>query len=332
MLYRTAINRLPLRIKTMPTLHKNTPLVISKTYSERLVAKVWLKMDARQPSGSFKLRGIGYVCQTYKKEGAKGLICASGGNAGLAVAYAGRQLNLPVTIIVPKTTSQLAIDAIKKEKAIVCVKGESYQEAHEYALKLTSATQRYVHSYDDPLLWHGHATLVDEIRASNIVPDLMVLSVGGGGLLCGVLEGLARNGWDTIPILAVETHGAHSLASALEAKEHLTLKNITSIATSLGAKKVAQQAFEQSQKHKVIPHVVSDREAVEACLQFAKDHQIIVEPACGAALAALAKVHPSTHQKRQIVVIVCGGVGTDLNQLQYWQRHLPPHSMPPANE
>lgn len=316
----------------MPILHKNTPLVLSKTYSERLSAKVWFKMDANQPSGSFKLRGIGHVCKTYKKEGSKGLICASGGNAGLAVAYAGRKLGLPVTIVVPKTTSQRAIDAIEKEKASVCVNGESYQEAHEYALTLTSDTHRYVHSFDDPLLWEGHATLVDEIHATGIVPDLIVLSVGGGGLLCGVLEGVARNGWGTIPILAVETHGAHSLASALEAKEHLALKNITSIATSLGAKKVAQQAFEQSQKHEVIPHVVSDREAVEACLQFAKDHQIIVEPACGAALAALAKAHPGTHQKKHIVVIVCGGVGTDINQLLYWQHHLPPDSMPLANE
>ena len=281
---------------------------------------VWLKMEAQQPTGSFKLRGISHACISYQKKGARGFICASGGNAGIAVAYTGKNLGIPVTIVVPETTSQRAIDAIEKEQAHVIVHGKSYHEAYTEALGLISKEQIYIHSFDDPLLWEGHASMIDEIKAAEITPDQIVLSVGGGGLLCGVLEGLARNQWSHIPVLAVETHGAHSLAHALANQKHLAIDQISSIATSLGAKKVARKAFEEAQKKTVSNHVVSDREAVEACLQFAKDHQLIVEPACGAALAPVYARHPSLKDKKSIIVIVCGGVGVGIEQLKVWYK------------
>lgn len=307
----------------MHPLHSNTPLVISKPMSQRTGATVYVKMEALQPSGSFKLRGIGHVCQAYQQQGALALICASGGNAGLAVAYAGRQLGLAVTIIVPKTTSQKAMDAIVKEKANIYVYGKDYHEAHEYALSLSTPQQPYVHSYDNPLLWSGHASLIDELKATSIVPDLIVLSVGGGGLLCGVVEGLVRNGWSQTPILAVETKGAHALALSMQAQKIKALSQINSVATSLGARQIAQKAFEYSQQHPVISHVLSDQTAVASCLRFYDEQHLVVEPACGAALAAIYQPHPILSDKSNIVVIACGGVGTSLEQLQQWQTNLP---------
>ena len=104
----------------------------------------------------------------------------------------------------------------------------------------------------------------------------------------------------------------------LNNQNHLGIDKISSIATSLGAKKVARKAFEEAQKKTVSNHIVSDREAVAACLQFSKDHQLVVEPACGAALAPVYAGHPSLKDKKNILVIVCGGVGVGIEQLEAW--------------
>ena len=131
--------------------------------------------------------------------------------------------------------------------------------------------------FDDPVIWDGHGTIIDEIRNSGLHPDMVVLSVGGGGLLCGIIDGLRRNAMPDVPVLAVETMGAHSLWASLQAGRHLEIEDITSVATSLGAKKVAEAAFTLSRQHPVISRCVSDAQAIDACLKFAEDHRLLVE-------------------------------------------------------
>lgn len=303
-------------------LHIGTPLIESVPLSRRVKSKIWLKMEALQPSGSFKLRGIGYACQHYFCEGAKRFISSSGGNAGIAVAYSGRKLGLPVTVVVPETTTKRAIEAIEQEDAEVIIKGATWQEAHHYSLDLTDPDSVYVHPFDNPLLWTGHATIIDEVRKLNLHPDAVVLSVGGGGLLCGIIEGLHRNNMPNVPILAVETEGADSLSASLKAGRHVELDGIKSIATSLGAKKVAKAAYDWCNKHEVVSHVVSDIEAVDSCLKFSNDHRILVEPACGASLAALNNPADFLKDKDCILVIVCGGAAVTISQLESWKREL----------
>jgi L-serine/L-threonine ammonia-lyase len=303
-------------------LHVETPLFESVRLSRLVPGQVWLKMEALQPASSFKLRGIGNVCQHYIARGAKKFISSSGGNAGLAVAYSGRKLGLPVTVVVPKSTGSQARAAIEQENGEVIVVGDSWQEAHEYALDLTDETSFYIHPFDNPVIWEGHASMIDEVKEAGIRPDVVVLSVGGGGLLCGVLEGLHRNDWADVPVLAVETEGAASLAACLKAGKHVELENITSIATTLGAKRVASKAWEWCSVHEVISHVVPDLATVESCLRFADDHRVLVEPACGASLAALYNPHGFLQDKRCILVVVCGGAGVSIEQLQRWKAEL----------
>jgi L-serine/L-threonine ammonia-lyase len=279
-------------------------------------------MEALQPSGSFKLRGIGLACQHYLSKGAKRLLSSSGGNAGIAVAYSGRKLGLPVTVVVPETTTKRAIAAIRQEKAEVIIKGATWQEAHHYSLGLIGPESVLVHPFDDPLLWTGHATIIDEIKKSNLQPDAVVLSVGGGGLLCGIIEGLYRNNMPEVPILAVETEGADSLSASIKAGQHIEIDNITSIATSLGAKKVAKAAYDWCYTHEIISHVVSDAEAIESCLKFANDHRILVEPACGASLAVLFNPVDFLKDRNCILTIVCGGAGVSISQLEAWKQKL----------
>jgi L-serine ammonia-lyase (EC 4.3.1.17) len=303
------------------TLHIETPLIESRPLSLVAGRSVWLKLDALQPCGSFKLRGVGHACEVHHARGARHFVSSSGGNAGLAVAYAGRKLGVPVTVVVPETTTERAKQLLRLEDAKVVVHGSSWQEANELALTLVGEGDAFIHPFDDPLLWAGHASLVDEVAASGFKPDAVVLSVGGGGLLSGVVEGLQRNGWGDVPVLTVETTGAASLHAAMQTGHTVELERIASVASSLGAKRVAEQALACTRQHPVLSHRVSDRSALEACERFLLDHRVLVEPACGAALA-LAYEPAALASYQNVLVVVCGGATATLEQIQAWLKQV----------
>jgi len=299
-------------------LHIPTPLIESRPLSLGAARPVWLKLEALQPCGSFKLRGVGHACEAHHARGARHFVSSSGGNAGLAVAYAGRKLGVPVTVVVPETTTERAKELLRLEDASVVVHGSSWQEANEHAQTLLGAGDAFIHPFDDPLLWTGHASMIDEVAQAGCKPDAVVLSVGGGGLLRGVVEGLQRNGWQDVPVLAVETEGAASLHAAMAAGHTVELPEITSVATSLGAKRVAEQALACTRQHPVVGHLVSDREALDACERLLRDHRLLVEPACGAALALLER-REALAAYGKVLVIVCGGATATLEQIRVWR-------------
>ena len=302
----------------MKQLHIETPLFESRALSIHAERTVLLKLETVQPTGSFKIRGIGLACQEYVCRGARRLISSSGGNAGIAVAYAGRLLSVPVVVVVPETTSAKAKALIQQEDANVIVHGSSWQEANALALSMVKGSDAFLHPFDDPLIWRGHASLIDEVVESGMKPDAVILSVGGGGLLCGVIEGLHRHGWSDLPVLAVETKGADSFAQSIRAGHLVELPSISSIATSLGARQVCEQAYEWSKEHSIRSIVVSDRAVVAACEQFLEDHRMVVEPACGASLAVVYDGVPELDCFKSVLVIVCGGVTTTVEQLRQW--------------
>lgn len=306
------------------TLHIETPRLASHALSRAAGRPVDLKLEALQPSGSFKLRGIGHACEVYASRGARRFLSSSGGNAGIAVAYAGRALSMPVTVVVPTTTSDRAKTLIQNEGADLIVHGESWHEAHAYLLAMATADDAVLHPFDDPLLWHGHASMIDEAARQGPKPDAVVVSVGGGGLFCGVVEGLRRNGWNDVRVVAVETEGAASLAAAIDAGRPVALTSITSIATSLGAKQVCERAYALSREHPTTSVVVSDAAAVDACRCFVNDHRIVVEPACGAALAVAYADAPALRDCERVTIIVCGGVTASVAQLDSWVASLRP--------
>ncbi|QDL53015.1 pyridoxal-phosphate dependent enzyme [Rhodoferax aquaticus] len=300
-------------------LHITTPLIESLPLSAHAGRDVWLKMEAAQPCGSFKLRGVGLACETHVANGAQRLVSSSGGNAGLAVAYAGRRLGVPVVVVVPETTPARARELLQLEGAQVQVVGASWQEANAHAQSLLGARDAFIHPFDDPLLWQGHASLVDEVAQAGLVPDAVVLSVGGGGLLCGVALGMQRNGWGAVPLIAVETHGAASLHQAMQAGHTVELPAITTVATSLGAKRVCEQALRWSQERPVHSVLVSDHSALTACERLMDDHRVVVEPACGAALAVVYEQHAALQAYTKVLVIVCGGATATVEQIRQWR-------------
>jgi L-serine/L-threonine ammonia-lyase len=227
-------------------------------------------------------------------------------------------MSVPVVVVVPETTTERAKALIRQEEAEVIVHGASWQEANALAQSMLTDSDAFLHPFDDPLLWQGHASMIDEVKRAGIEPDAVVLSVGGGGLLSGVAEGLGRNGWGEVPIVAAETIGADSFAQSIDAGERVELPRISSIATSLGARKVCEQAFRWSQERAVRSVVVPDRAAASACRRFVDDHRIVTEPACGAALAVLYDNLPVLENSESVLVIVCGGSTATIEDLQGW--------------
>jgi L-serine/L-threonine ammonia-lyase len=173
-------------------LHLETPLIESLPLGLASGRSIFLKMDALQPPGSFKIRGVGAACEHHARAGKRRFVSSSGGNAGMAVAYAGRMLSIPVSVFVPETTTERAKGLIRQQGADVIVHGAAWDEANAAALASLDADTAFIHPFDDPLLWTGHATMIDEVARSGLAFDAVVLSVGGGGLFAGVAERLAR--------------------------------------------------------------------------------------------------------------------------------------------
>lgn len=311
-------------------------------------SRIFLKLDHLQPGGSFKSRGIGNLVVSSLKRADKPqnvhFYSSSGGNAGLACVHAANFVGRPSTVVVPMSTKPMMIAKIRAAGASeVLQEGASIREADAYLKEvvMVEAAQRgeepvYVPPFDHPDIWAGNSTLVDELRTQfqelgEGVPDVIACSVGGGGLLNGIVQSCEALGgaWDGVLALGVETHGADSLAKAMEAREHITLPGITSLATSLGCSKVSERTFDIATNGlisgRVKNVVLSDAEAAMGCWRFADDERVLVELACGVTLAlcyggrlerALGRpVHP----EEKIVIVVCGGQNVTTEMVEGWR-------------
>lgn len=217
-------------------------------------------------TGSFKMRGVGTACvHAVHQHNARCLVASSGGNAGQAVAVAGKHLGIPITVFVPATTSELAINQMRLNGANVQLAGNSLDEAiaaaKQHVLHTPSAV--FIPPFDHPSVFAGNGTIVDEVlqqlQEANATLHGLMCSVGGGGLFTGMVERLRALGLVHVPMVAVETEGAASLTASIKANELVTLEKITSIATTLGTKRVASRAFEAACVQPTFPMTVTDR-------------------------------------------------------------------------
>jgi len=335
------------------SLHIVTPLIRSDRPTDLMGGvPVFLKLENLQPSGSFKIRGIGHTCSEAKANGAVKIVGSSGGNAGMAMAYAARKLGMEAELYIPTSTPKFMVDKIREEGAKVVVGGSNWNEANEGATRCLQNDPKasFVHPYAQETTWQGHSSIVDEVKAQleachevDDKPLALVTVVGGGGLAAGILIGMERSGWSgNVPLLTMETEGADCFNAAIQKKEIVKLEAINSVATSLGALSVLPRLFEmqQSKDHWIESGLVTDTQAIEATLKFANHHRMLVEPACGAALAAVYSKDVSTNPlnslveerlkqtdsedrtRRPIVVIVCGGNITSLDSMAKYKLNL----------
>jgi L-serine/L-threonine ammonia-lyase len=312
-------------------------------------SRIFLKLENLQPSGSFKSRGLGNLVvnalQKATDPSRTHFYCSSGGNAGLACVAAANFVGRPSTVVVPFSTKPHMIEKIKALGATEVIQhGSHFKEADNYLNEVVMVEAKargedpiYCHPYDDPAVWEGHSSLVDEVdqqltQAGEGAPDAIICSVGGGGLFNGIMDGIDRHGakWDKTKVLALETYGAHSLATALDKDEWATLPAITSIATSLGAVRVSSRTFQLASEGrrtgKVRNMVLTDAEAAMGCWRFAEDERMLVEPACGVNVALcygdrLKKGLGRSVKADDIVVIVlCGGSNTSVDMINAWKQ------------
>ncbi|KAB8337074.1 hypothetical protein FH972_021378 [Carpinus fangiana] len=330
-----------------PTLPwRETPLLESSALSRAAGCRVLLKLENLQPSGSFKSRGVGnyLLSQLAKAVQASGgdqdvplhFYASSGGNAGLAAVHAARSLNRPCTVVVPLSTKPLMIAKLRTAGAADVVQvGASWKECdHHLRTEIVAKdpTGVYVPPFDHEDIWEGNSTLATEIYQQmphgTRPPAAVVCSVGGGGLFSGVQIGLERVGWQDVPVLALETEGAASLAASLKANQLVTLPAITSQATSLGATRVAARAFEEAKKPNVRSVVLSDAEAAMGCWRLADDERMLVEMACGINVALCydgkleAVLGRKIEQHEAVVIVLCGGSNVTLEMLNTWRQEF----------
>ena len=299
-------------------LHIRTPLILHPGLSTPQ-RRIWLKLENLQPSGSFKLRGMGLLCTQALQQGKHKVVCPSGGNAGLATAVAAVALGLEACIVVPHTTPQATRERITGTGAKLIVHGKVWDESNQLALELAQdADTEYVPAFDHPVLWQGHSTMIDEVLEDCPQVDTIVTSVGGGGLLAGILTGLQRHGRSDCRIIACETAGAASFAAALKAGHPVKLPQINTVASSLGALQVAAWPLQQIQGFPYQSVVLSDAEAVMGVVRYADDLRQLVEPACGVSLAVAYLDHPAIAAAHDVVMVVCGGVSISAQKVAEW--------------
>jgi len=248
---------------------------------------VWLKLEYMQHSGSFKARGafnrILAATESGELTGA-GVIAASGGNAGLAVAYAAGRLGVPAEVYVPATAPDVKVTRLRALGATVVQHGQQYSEAYEAARKREADTGAlFCHAYDQPEIAAGQGTLALELSEQIGDVDTVIVAVGGGGLMAGVaaaLEGTAR-------IVGVEPVTIPTLHAALAAGQPVDVAVGGLAADSLGARRIGEIAFAVAVRCGVRSVLVPD-EALVAARRLLWDHRrVAVELGAAAALAAL---------------------------------------------
>ncbi|KAJ3219642.1 hypothetical protein HDU67_000130 [Dinochytrium kinnereticum] len=314
------------------------------------IGSLYYKLDNLQPSGSFKIRGMSHLIRETlaQNPNLSTIVSSSGGNAGMAAALASKTQGIPCRVFVPSTTSELVMGRLRGLGASVVVSGDVWNEANAAAMEFVEEVNRakgpgsakLVHPFDDVILWQGHGSLSKEIleqiaELEKTGPDAIICSVGGGGLLAGILTGLAALPEESRPYLVgVETTGAGSFAAALKEGQGLKpvrIAAITSIAKSLGSLEVAQGLLDLRTRYgadKVRSLLVSDRQALDAVVRFANDERMLVEPACGASLALgyepdlLKEALPELGRTSVVVMVVCGGSGVTLQSIEQWDASL----------
>lgn len=312
--------------KNQSSLHIESPILQSNKLSELVspTTNVWLKMDNMQPSGSFKIRGIGARCTECADNGAHTFVCSGGANASLAVAHSARELGCKCVLILEDRENPL-LEEFRRYGVEVRFQGETWDEADSIARKLGSQDGwEYIEMFNHPTIISGHASLVPEILSQmppNVEPDCIVLAVGGGGLLCGVCEGLS-NANRNIPIYGVQTKSCALLEPALKAGKSIGVKIRSADGHELGTRAITSHAVSWSSKADVRSLVLQDQDSLDAVRRFLDDHRVMVESLCGNAIAAIYSRPEIFQSFKNIVVIVCGGSLVNVDQVVRWTPHM----------
>ncbi|KRV46489.1 threonine dehydratase [Wenjunlia vitaminophila] len=270
-------------------------------------AEVYWALEFLQHTGSFKARGAANFTAAHRADGAMpeaGVVIASGGNAGLACAWAARRHGVPATVFVPRGAPPVKVARLRALGARVRLEGNEYAEALDasraYAREVGAVES---HAYDHTLVAAGAGTLLPEIVAA--VPDLdtVVVAVGGGGLFAGVTAAADHHG---VRVVAVEPATCRALHAALEAGRVIDVPVDSVAADSLGARRASAAALDWARTADVRSVLVADDAIVRARHLLWDQHRLAVEHAAATALAALTTGAYRPAVGERVAVVLCG--------------------------
>lgn len=265
-------------------------------------AELWLKLEHLQLGGSFKARGM-FNRMLSLPLPAAGVIVASGGNAGIAVATAAQHLGVRCEVFIPQIASPAKRQALARLGAEVVVGGAAYGDALVACLeRQRESGALLMHAYDQPEVVAGAGTLAAEIEDAAGLPDQVLVSVGGGGLIAGVaawFESRAR-------VVALESTGTPTLHAARAAGEPVDVVVGGLAADALGARRIGSIAWPICQRHVQASHLVDDEAIAAAQRTLWRELRLAVEPAAALPLAALqtGAVKPRPHER--VALVLCG--------------------------
>ena len=291
-----------------------TPLLFNPWLSERYGCEVYLKHENMQPIGSFKIRGATYkISRLSPSERKKGVVAASAGNHAQGVAWGAARFKILSTIVVPETAPLMKVEQARALGAKTVLKGENYDAACEAAMKLAKKMgAAFVHAFDDPDVIAGQGTIGLEIMDQLPETDVVIGSMGGGGLMLGVgtaLKSLRSSAF----LIGAQASGARSLVESIRKRKVIS----TGVAETFadGAKTLYPRARMVKLLADVLDSTdhVNDEEIAAAVLMLMEKAKIVVEGAGAIPLAVLEK-HYRKFKGKKVVLLISGG-NIDMNVL-----------------
>jgi threonine dehydratase len=285
-----------------------SPCPESIPLSEITGAQVYCKLDNFQRTGSFKERGArNALLQLEPAQKKRGVIAASAGNHALGLAYHGRLLRIPVTVVMPDYAPLIKVSTCRKLGARVIMAGRDFAEARARADELAAGEGlAYIHGFDDPAIISGQGTMALEMLAQVRKVDAIVCPIGGAGLIAGIAVA-AKALRPGIKIIGVESKATASFTAALRAKRPHTIPRRATLADGLAVLRVGETAFNLARRRVDRVVQVGEEWIALAILRMIELEKIVVEGAAAAPLAALMAGQLPELRGKNVILTVCGG-------------------------
>lgn len=296
-----------------------TPLDYARNLSQRTGNRILLKREDLQPVFSFKIRGAYNKMATLSQEALdKGVIAASAGNHAQGVALSAQTLGCNATIVMPETTPQIKVDAVKARGGKVVLAGTSYNDAYDHAMKLVAETgMTYIPPFDDPDVIAGQGTVgLEIVRQHPKTIDAVFVPIGGGGLVAGIAA-FIKNVRPDIKVIGVETFDACAMKQSIDAGKRVELKDVGLFADGTAVKLVGEETF-QICRDLLDDIILVDTDAICGALKdIFDDTRSITEPSGALALAGLKAYIAREGCVGKTLIAVNSGANMNFHRLRH---------------
>jgi threonine dehydratase len=298
---------------------QESPLEPARQLSQRLGNQVLLKREDQQPVFSFKLRGAyNKMAHLSPAQLKKGVICASAGNHAQGVALGARKLGTRAVIVMPTTTPQVKVEAVKSLGGEVVLAGDSYSDAYEQALKLQAKQGlTFIHPFDDPDVIAGQGTIAMEILRQHQGPlDAVFVAIGGGGLISGVAS-FIKALRPEIKVIGVQMRDSDAMVRSVRSGRRQPLADVGLFSDGTAVKLVGEETFRLC-RELVDDYVIVDTDAVCAAIKdIFSDTRSIVEPSGALAVAAIKQYAGEHKLKGQTFAAILCGANMNFDRLRF---------------